>query len=98
MASSDANNIDICVLFKGQWHNDMRNGHGALTLTSGMKYEGMWVNDCPEKLAVKLTITLSAQSECQSIIPGQMFTVKVECQTQEREIVTEGIFSQSLQK
>jgi len=33
---------------QGQWWGDVFNGEGSMIHTSGVSYEGMWVNGRPE--------------------------------------------------
>ena len=38
----------IDVTTQGQWWGDMFNGEGSMIHTSGVSYEGMWINGRPE--------------------------------------------------
>jgi len=38
---------------QGQWWGDVFNGEGSMIHTSGVSYEGMWVNGRPEGINEK---------------------------------------------
>jgi hypothetical protein len=64
----------------------MRHGQGCYMCTSGMKYEGMWINDLPEVMACKLFIEAP-----QELNRGQSFSVAVGCYNEDGFLV-EGLF------
>ena len=53
---------------------------------SGMVYEGLWINGRPANFAHKLSI--KAISSPLDVIQGQPFTIDIEVQNEEGEIVT----------
>lgn len=54
--------------------------------SSGMIYEGMWVNGRPESMPTKLVIT---EAEIESL-QGSYINIEVECQTAEGVAVKQG--------
>ena len=38
----------IFLICQGQWWGDVFNGEGSMIHSSGVSYEGMWVNGRPE--------------------------------------------------
>jgi len=67
--------------------NNVYNGEGKLTEVSGASYEGLWINGHPECMAVKLVITASGDTDSVCIAPGQSFTVAVECQSDDGQVM-----------
>ena len=46
----------IDVTTQGQWWGDMFNGEGSMIHTSGVSYEGMWINGRPEGIVELLLL------------------------------------------
>ena len=61
---------------KGQFRNDSFNGQGKLQHSSGMMYEGLWINGKPADMASKLVILNATPIENEQ---GTYFQVEVEC-------------------
>ncbi|PIK58207.1 putative MORN repeat-containing protein 1 isoform X6 [Apostichopus japonicus] len=73
-------------LYDGQWRNDYYNGAGTFIHCSGMTYDGMWINGRPAVEAAKIVLT---NPECQEITQDANFTITVEIQTEDDELVTD---------
>ena len=74
------------LFFQGQWLNDLFNGQGTMKHSSGMIYEGIWVNGHPANMAQKLVITITPED----ILQGVFFNVEVQCQTEDGTPVSTG--------
>jgi hypothetical protein len=72
-------------IYVGQWQNDLYNGQGKLTMFSGAMYEGLWINGQPACSAVRLVI--SGVENPLSLMPGESFTICVECQDDEGQVM-----------
>ena len=46
-------NIKFILPIQGQWRNDFYNGDGTMIHTSGMTYDGLWINGNPASKFVK---------------------------------------------
>lgn len=74
-----------CFTLQGQWHNDMCNGQGTIVHSSGVIYEGLWVNGMPSVMATKVVIDVETKTI--PINQGEGFSIKVECRNSEDELV-----------
>ena len=70
---------------QGQWMNDMFNGQGIMEHCSGMRYEGLWINGKPERLATKLVFKCEVTPL--EVIQGETFSIEVECRNDDGELV-----------
>lgn len=69
--------ITIFSLLQGQFRNDSFNGQGTIKHSSGMIYEGLWINGKPANIASRLVIT----NETPVVVEqGSYFEINVECQ------------------
>lgn len=46
---------------QGQWWGDVFNGEGSMIHTSGVSYEGMWVNGRPEGIENSCVVTATRE-------------------------------------
>ncbi|XP_042199700.1 MORN repeat-containing protein 1 isoform X2 [Callorhinchus milii] len=72
-------------VYEGQWRNDLFNGQGCMTHCSGIVYDGMWINGRPAAMATKILIR---GGEVQYLVQGSPFTVQVELQNDDGQLVT----------
>uniref|UniRef100_UPI00398E5F2E MORN repeat-containing protein 1-like isoform X2 n=1 Tax=Pristiophorus japonicus TaxID=55135 RepID=UPI00398E5F2E len=71
-------------LYEGQWRNDLFNGRGCMIHCSSVVYDGMWINGRPAAEATKLVIL---GEEIQEVVQGSPFTIQVQLQSNEGEVV-----------
>ena len=74
------------LYFQGQWLNDLFNGQGTMKHSSGMIYEGMWVNGHPANMAQRLMVTATPSD----LVQGVYFSVQVQCVTEDGRHVPTG--------
>ncbi|XP_015748166.1 PREDICTED: uncharacterized protein LOC107327953 [Acropora digitifera] len=66
------------ITTQGQWWGDMFNGEGSMIHTSGVSYEGMWINGRPEAEGRQICIV---GEEYVEVTQGRPFGFEVECVT-----------------
>ena len=65
----------------------MYSGEGKLSQVSGACYKGLWINGRPAYMAVKLVVTGLDDTSSMLVARGDSFTVSVECQTDNGELM-----------
>ncbi|XP_043918935.1 MORN repeat-containing protein 1 [Protopterus annectens] len=71
-------------IYEGQWRNDLFNGQGTMIHCSGVIYEGLWISGKPANIASKIVIL---EGEVLEIVQGTPFTVSVQLQNEEDEVM-----------
>ena len=76
----------LYMFHQGQWRGDMHNGQGTMMHSSGVIYDGLWLNGRPVAMATKLVITGYENSLIETT-QGQPFSLTVECRDENDELV-----------
>lgn len=76
--------VTIAEALQGQWRADLFNGQGCMSHTSGFKYEGLWINGRPAKMATKLVCSVENPLELNQGVP---FALVIECHNEDGELV-----------
>ncbi|XP_074074791.1 MORN repeat-containing protein 1 isoform X2 [Macrotis lagotis] len=70
--------------YQGQWRNGIFNGQGLMIHCSGIIYDGLWINGYPATEASKIVIL---GPNVIKVVQGSSFTLKVQLQTDDGEVV-----------
>ena len=67
----------LCFFLQGQWIGDLPNGQGFITHSSGIFYEGLWINGKPAAMATRISIKTDVEEI--EVNQGMPFALEIEC-------------------
>ncbi|KAG2459359.1 MORN1 protein, partial [Polypterus senegalus] len=91
--SCQSPHVAVCFFFctpghaeerMGQWRNDLFNGHGTMIHSSGIIYEGQWINGQPACAATKIVIE---GGDVLEVFQDSFFNVEVQLQDDEGQLI-----------
>ena len=71
--------------FQGQWANDVMSGMGYMKHSSGIVYEGNWINGLPQAFATKLVFV--PNQEVYYIDKEKSFNIEIQCHNDDKELI-----------